>query len=94
MLAAEVKHPGEMVPSAFGTNLDDVARQFVVLARQLVQFGELGDATPMRRQSGPEHVTHMDELVLLADRTRLVDGFPNVLGGPNELGMGVAHVHS
>ena len=94
MLTAEVKHPGEMVPSAMRTNLNHVTRQFVVLARQLVEFGELGDATPMRWQSGSEHVTHMDELVFLTDRTRLVDGFADVLSSPNKLGMGIAHVHS
>ena len=59
---------------------------------ELIEFGRLGDATTMARQSGTEHVRHEHDVVLDTDRTlddRLV---AEVTCCAQEFGVSVAHL--
>ena len=94
MLAAEMEHPGQMIPVAIRTHLDHVTGELLVLARKLGELRGLGDAAPVGWQSSPEHVAHVNERMLFADRTEIIGGMTDILGRPDELRMSVAHVAS
>jgi len=84
---------GEVVPPAVVADLDDVPGELVVLAGEAFEFAlgreaaAVGVAEPVAVDVG-----HEAEGVLGADRTGPAGRFPDVLGGPDELGMGVADV--
>src|ERR1700758_2427652 len=81
-----------MVPAALGADLDHVASD---LSRPAAEFRELRAARrapTVRRELRAEHVGHVHEHLVLADRTALVQPDADVPGCTDELRVSVADI--
>ena len=83
----------QVVPSAVDADLDDVARELLVLSLELGQLAVGADATPVGlAQPVPIDVGDESEALVVADRTHPVDPFAEVAPRPEQLGMGIADI--
>ena len=70
-----------MVPAAGRAHFDYVAREVGRPLAELVQLCLRGDAVTPGAETGAEHVGDENDVFLFADRTQLLGGFADVLGG-------------
>jgi hypothetical protein len=80
------------MPATIDARLNDVRIEFVNPALELREIGLGSDATTMCRQTRAEHIGDQNELHLLADRAGDTGGCAEILGGPDELGVGIAQL--
>lgn len=80
-----------MIPRAGLAHLDDVATQLFAGLVEPAHLRRAIDATTPRGQPGSERIRHVDEIVVRAYGA-LFGGHLPALGGPQQLGMGVANV--
>ena len=83
-----------MVPTTIGAGLHHVRVELVGSTTELSEVGLGGHAAAMGRQARPEDIGHEDELDLLTDRTRDRALDADVLGCPDQLGVGIAQLIS
>lgn len=83
----------EVVPTALRADLDDVAIELVVLARELVELAGLGQRSTVRgSQTVAVHVRDVEEIFAPTHRTGLPNPITDIARGAQELRMRVAHV--
>lgn len=93
VLAAQERPTVEVVPAALRADLDHVAGELVVLFPELREFAGTRDAAAVGvLQLVAVDVLHVPEILPAAHGAVLGDRLPHVAGGPQELGVGVAHV--
>ena len=84
--------PHEVVPGARWADLDLEAEHRLGPPAQGLQLGDRSWATTTGRQLGPEDEGNGDQAAVVADGADLLGRPTHVPGGPQELGVGVAHV--
>ncbi len=92
--AAEPVGLCQVVPPTGTADLNDVAGEITLLTGERRKLGLLRNAAPVGRKPGAEDVGDMHKGFFFADRTRFRGGFTEVLRGPNQLRVGVAHIDS
>ena len=81
-----------MVPATAGARLDDIGGEVVAAPAEGLHLRCGGHHPPEGRQARTEHVRDENDLAFLADRATDLCGGTEVGGGPDELGVGVAHL--
>jgi 2-polyprenyl-3-methyl-5-hydroxy-6-metoxy-1,4-benzoquinol methylase len=81
-----------VIPLAAGANLDVIGREVAFATADSFQVAFGHDASSGGRESRAEHVQHLDELALMADRAANIGGCATFAGVTHQLGLSVTHL--
>ncbi len=83
---------GQVIPLASRTNLDHITGQFRAALCQLFNLNSRSDIVARRAQAISEDISNKYDFGVFADRAKLASRVTDPLGGPQELGMGIAYI--
>lgn len=81
------------MPGTARADLDVITEDRLGPSTQPVELGGGPGAPAPGRKTGPEHVRDLHRPFVPANRAVVSQGSPHVPSSPQELGVGIAHVH-
>ena len=85
-------HSKQVMPRTTATGFDHIGGEPLAAAFEAIEFGSGGHTPTVFGQTGPEHVGHQHQVIVLTDGTGRGGGRTQLSGSSQQLGMCIAHL--